>query len=109
MITNIQTPAARRHDPETSHLAAAEVTRSGKRQTHIRMLAELLEVYAGHTSAELAFMVADKHPELNRHEVARRLADGKGVVFIQGPKKMCSATHRMCMTWFLKPAKAVQQ
>lgn len=109
MITNIQTPAARRYDPETSHMAAAEVTRSGKRHTHIRMLADVLEIHSGRTSAELAVIVAAKHPELDRHEVARRLADGKGVVFMQGPKRLCSKTNRMCVTWFLKQAKAVQQ
>lgn len=98
--TNIQTPAARNTDPETSHMAAADVTASGKRQTRIRILAEIVANNPGLTSAEIAFMVADKHPDLTRHEVARRLADGKGTVVRQGIARKCRRCERACHTWW---------
>ena len=100
MQTNIQTQAARNSDPLTSHLAADGVTVTGKRQSHIRILSEIVANNPGMTSAELAFMVADKHPELNRHEVARRLADGRGCTLRQGVSRKCRRCNRMCVTWW---------
>jgi hypothetical protein len=100
MQTNIQTQAARNSDPITSHMAANDVTTSGKRQTHIRMLSEIVTRNPDMTSAEIAFMVADKHPELTRHEVARRLADCKGTTLRQGASRKCKQSNRMCITWF---------
>lgn len=98
--TNIQTPSARANDPASSHAAGSDVTRTGKRQTHIRQLAEIVAQNPGMTSAEIAFMVADKFPELTRHEVARRLADGKGTVVVQGDMRKCKACRRACVTWW---------
>lgn len=98
--TNIQTPAARRTDPATSHATAALITGTGQRQTHVRILAEVVANNPGMTSAELAFMLADKHPQLNRHETARRLADGKGTVVRQGIARKCRQCHRACVTWW---------
>lgn len=98
--TNIQTPAARRTDPASSHLAAAEVTKSGQRQTHIRQLAELVANNPGQTSAELAFIAADSHPHLTRHECARRLPDGAGTMFTRGESRKCRQTNRLCITWW---------
>jgi len=100
MQTNIQTQAARNTDPITSHMAADDVTVSGKRQTHVRILSEIVANNPGMTSAEIAFMVSDKHPDLNRHEVARRLADGKGCTLRQGVSRKCRRSNRMCITWW---------
>lgn len=100
MQTNIQTQAARNSDPISSHMAADEVTTTGKRQTHIRILSEIVANNPGMTSAEIAFMVSDKHPDLNRHEVARRLADGKGGALRQGVSRKCRRSNRMCITWW---------
>ena len=97
--TNIQTPAARSIDPKSSHIAAAEMNRCGKRQTHIRQLAEVVVNNPGRTSAELAFIIADVHPHLNRHECARRLPDGEGGMFVKGVTRMCTITNRNCITW----------
>lgn len=105
--TNIQTPAARRNDPESSHLAAAGVTKSGKRRTHIRQLAELVVNNPGQTSAELAFIAADVHPHLTRHECARRLPDGAGTMFTRGESRQCRQTNRLCLTWW--PTDAAQE
>jgi hypothetical protein len=100
MQTNIQTQAARNSDPITSHMAADDVTLSGKRQSHIRILSEIVANNPGMTSAEIAFMVSDKYPDLNRHEVARRLADGKGTTLRQGVSRKCRRANRMCITWW---------
>ena len=100
MQTNIQTQAARNSDPISSHIAAGDVTASGKRQTHIRILSEIVANNPGMTSAEIAFMVSDKHPDLNRHEVARRLSDGKGTTLRQGVSRKCHRANRMCITWW---------
>jgi len=113
--TNIQTQSARRGDPITSHLAAAEVTASGKRQCHIEQLESVLVTYPdGLTSAEIALMVADAYPHLTRHEVARRLPDGMGTSFQNVPAgspltaagepirdaRKCAASGRLCLVWY---------
>ncbi|MCH2040306.1 MAG: hypothetical protein MK185_06695 [Saccharospirillaceae bacterium] len=100
VATNIQTPAARATDPKSSHIAAAEMNKTGKRQTHIKQLAEVVASNPGKTSAELAFIVADAHPHLTRHEVARRLPDGEGQVFTRGEARKCTQTNRLCITWW---------
>jgi len=98
--TNIQTQAARSTDPETSHMAAEEVTKSGKRETHIKILTDVVNDNPGMTSKEIAFMLQDKYPELDRHEVARRLADAKGCSLQQGTVRKCRLAKRMCVTWW---------
>lgn len=108
LATNIQTPAARNTDPKSSHLAAAEMNKTGKRQTHINQLAQVVVANPGKTSAELAFIVADAHPHLTRHEVARRLPDGEGQVFFKGESRKCSQTNRLCITWW-PTTEAVKQ
>ena len=110
--TNIATPAARSGDPSSSHAAAEAVTGSGRRQTHIEILEKHLAFFgAGLTSAELAKRLSGKHPELDRHEVARRLSDGNGTCFQNVPAgmdlfaegepvrnmRLCSATGRSCL------------
>ncbi|HBA34860.1 MAG TPA: hypothetical protein DCZ12_12065 [Gammaproteobacteria bacterium] len=113
--TNIATPAARSGDPASSHAAADAVTGSGRRQTHIEVLEKYLAFFgAGLTSAELANRLVDSNPELNRHEVARRLADGKGLSFENVPAgddlfadgepvrnmRRCAVTGRSCLVWY---------
>lgn len=113
--TNIETPAARATDAQSSHLAALEVTASGKRQTHIQQLEKVLTTYTdGLTSAEVAHIVVAAHPDLNRHECARRLADGMGTSFqnvmpgepltadgkpIRNMRE-CRVTTRKCLIWY---------
>lgn len=113
--TNIATPAARATDPATSHMAADAATASGLRQSHIQQLEVVLCMYPdGRTSAEIAHIVADKFPDLNRHEVARRLADGMGISFDNVPAgelrvaagepvrnvRKCAVSGRSCLVWY---------
>ena len=67
---NIQTPASRRNDPETSRMAERQITDSGKRQTHQRIIAAFVAGHPGHTAAEIG-----EKTGLGQHECAMRLSD----------------------------------
>ena len=70
-------PAAARNDPETSHVAARKITRSGKRQTDAQRVAVLVEMYPGRTNKELAATPAAKLMELDYYTIARRQKDAE--------------------------------
>jgi hypothetical protein len=92
----IETPAARNSDPNSSHLAAAEVTITGRRYDHQQIVTDAVHKHPGLTSAELT-----KYTGLERHEVARRLPDAAvaGTV-IRGAERRCTSSGRMAVTWF---------
>ena len=93
-VRRIQTPAARRSDPDTSHEAAEHVTRSGARQRHIEIVIAAVRAHPGLTSLELADVCG-----LERHEVARRTADAEASGAIRkGPVKR-QANGRSAVTW----------
>ncbi|QUX98180.1 MarR family transcriptional regulator [Marinomonas sp. CT5] len=69
---NIQTPAAKAGDPETSHLAAEAVTKSGVRQKQIERVVAMVQETNGLTSRELA----SKHGE-DRYMVGRRMSEAE--------------------------------
>jgi hypothetical protein len=96
---NVQTPAARRTDPETSHLAAAHIIANGARGHNQRQAAEAVRNFPGRTSRELA-----AECKMDRHELARRLPECKraGAVFI-GAVKTCSISGRQALTWWPEP------
>lgn len=86
-------PAAHSFDPVTSYEAEAEVTRSGQRSTNARRVLELVKDHPGLCSKELATLCY-----LDRHEVARRLADLKALGYVeQGPAVIYQG--RKHMTW----------
>lgn len=89
-------PIARSTDPETSHLAAAEVTKSGKRATQQHECLKGVKRYPGRTSAELAAAL-----HIDRYIVARRLPELReaGKV-MNGPARPCGQTRRKAITWF---------
>lgn len=96
----IETHNARAMDPESSHRASEAITKSSKRQRHINLLVDFVTKHPGMTSAEIA--VALQHPDIDRHESARRLADAKGLLLKQGPARRCTACKGMalCVTWY---------
>ena len=96
----IRTHNARTTDPESSHLASEQVTRSGRRQQRIATLVTFVRKHPGLTSREIS--LALNQPDLDRVEVARRLADAKGVQLKQGPLRSCTACSGMtrCKTWW---------
>lgn len=92
----VETPAARATDPETSHIAAAEHTASGKRGTNVAAVIDLVRACPGLTSAELA-----RRSVLTRHEVARRLPEAETAGAVRkGEKRRCSANGTLAMTWW---------
>ena len=88
-------PIARMSDPVTSRRAADQVTRSGRRGSQKRAVLELVRLWPGRTSAELA-----RSGELDRYVVARRLPDlcRDGLVR-RGDERMCSVTDNQAITW----------
>jgi hypothetical protein len=95
---NIQTPAARNTDPDTSHLAAHSVTTTGTRHTNNQKCREAVENNPGASSAKIA-----KITGLDRHEAARRLSDLRGISVEQGEPVRCKlCNNRLCVTWWPK-------
>lgn len=92
----VDTPAARATDPETSHIAAAEHTASGKRGTNVAHVIDLVRLHPGCTSAELA-----RHTSLTRHEVARRLPEAETAGALhKGGKRRCAQNGSLAVTWW---------
>ena len=89
-------PLAATADPQSSHLAAAEITASGLRDSQKRMIIEWLSARAtALTSAEIA-----RDAGLDRHMVARRLPDLERDGLVQrGAERACNATGRRAITW----------
>ena len=93
----VVTPAARLTDPDSSHEAAEQHTKSGKRNANywIVVLA-LQQLYAirGHgiTAGELTQYINETEQShfLDYHEVVRRLSDSKNVDTWVGSKRLCS-------------------
>jgi hypothetical protein len=89
-------PLARSTDPLSSHLAADEFTRSGRRGAQKRALLTWLRgQLQPMTSAEIALASG-----LDRHGVARRLPDCErdGSV-VRCAMRECGATGRPAITW----------
>jgi hypothetical protein len=88
---------ARRLDPITSHLAAAQMELSGIARDHRDLIEALIGAHPGSTSAELA---RHSRGALDRWQVARRLkeieANGR---ICRSAEKKCDVTHRQCVTW----------
>lgn len=101
----MQSPAARRRDPETSQLSEGWLRRSGILAAQERQVLEALRAHPGTTSQELA-----KHlPFADRYVTSRRLAGlaDKGMVH-RGPKRFCNVSRMACITWHpVKAGKAI--
>lgn len=91
----VATPAARATDPETSHLAAEEVTASGVRQQQIGMAIAAVRAHPDRTSMELA--QATGH---DRYMLARRLPDAVTAGAVRkGGARTCTVSGRKALTW----------
>ena len=105
---NIQTPAARNTDPETSHMAIEAITKSGKRMIDQEKVIEVMaiaELNGGipMTGGEIAKKLTDRHPgeKWDNTKAIKRLCDLKGVNVNQLDKRKCGVLGSMCMTWEL--------
>ena len=89
-------PATRATDPDTSRLAEAEITQTGKRGAQCEQVRQLVEAYPGRTSLELSH-----HSDLDRYQISRRLADLEDAdVVRKGEARACSWGRRQMVTWW---------
>jgi hypothetical protein len=92
----VETPAARRTDPHTSHLAAEQITASGQRGQQQAQAIAAVRAFPGKTSFELAM-----ETKLDRYMLARRLPECVTAGAVRkGPARTCSITGRQATTWF---------
>ena len=97
-MMNIQTPAAKKGDPETSHLAADAVTKSGARQAQIVRVVAMVQETNGLTSRELAH-----HHKEDRYMVARRMSEAETAREVEkGPVRICEYGKCKAVTWWEK-------
>ena len=109
-IFDVQTPAARSIDPETSHIAAEKHTKSGKRYAHKALVLktlrrEYMRYGRGFTGGELTELINRSGNSMDHTEVVRRLSDmtsseaqclmedGKAV------KRRCRVRGSMARVW----------
>lgn len=101
-LRRVVTPAARATDDLPSHLAADKHTASGKRQTNIQKVADLVRRMPGCTSWELAGFI-----DLGRdtyHEIARRMPDAVTAGAVRkGDCRPCGVTGNQSTTWWPTP------
>ena len=89
----VSTPAARRSDPETSHLAAEVITKNGTRHHQQQLAADAVRKHPGRTSQELAHLTG-----IDRYVLARRLPECTAVR--KGVAVECTVTRRQALTWW---------
>lgn len=95
-MRRVETPAARRTDPESSHLAAEHVTRSGKRGLQQAQATAAVRSFPGCTSFELALKT-----DIDRYTLARRLPECVTAGTVRkGEQRTCSITGRQALTWW---------
>lgn len=91
-----QCARARRSDPETSHEAARKVEKSGKAETHRKIILKCVREYEGRTSAEIAWIL-----DMDRHAVARRLPElEKSGQVRKGETRKSFTNGSMMVTWY---------
>ena len=91
----LSSPVARTTDPKQSHLAAAEVTASGRREGQLLAVLALVKKFPRSTSLELS-----RHSSLDRYMVARRLPElEKAGLVAKRAVRECHVGHRPATTW----------
>ena len=77
-------PASHSNDPESSKEGAKEVTGSGRRAAHVKLVMDAVRAFPGSTAGKIG-----DHTKLGHVRAQRRLSDLKndGVVFVSGKKK----------------------
>ena len=90
------TPISRATDPISSHLAAAEITDSGVRGAHMRMILDAISHHDGETVHEMSTRLP-----LDPHQINRRLSDLAHLGLIRkGPVRQCRVSGRVLLTWY---------
>jgi len=102
-LRRIETPAARRTDPESSHLAADHITKTNARSDRHHAILRAVQENPGLTSRELAKLSGG-----DRHEFAKRLPELRTAGAVLNPKDengkrkltKCSVGGMLAMTWW---------
>lgn len=90
---------ARKHDPETSHLAAEQIERTGTANDHRNIIAALVRQYPGSTTGELSIHT----PELTHPQIWRRMKELEEMnLVIHGDRRLCKVNKTQCRPWFPK-------
>lgn len=90
---------ARRRDPESSHLAARKIERSGRAAAQRAKTLAAVKNWPGCTSMELA-----KNTGLERYMLARRLPElRKGGLIRNGEDQICAVSKVLGLTWWPQP------
>jgi hypothetical protein len=92
-MPNIQTPRARRTDPETSHLAAERI--APKLRAQQQVVLDALIRWPGSTAVELA-----KASGLDRYLVSRRLPELVPTHARRGKPRVCTVASTPQTTWY---------
>lgn len=95
-VRRVETPIARKTDPTSSHLAAAEITASGARAHQQAQTIAAVRAYPGRTSQELAELT-----QIDRYTLARRLPECVTAGAVRkGEQRPCGVTDRLALTWW---------
>jgi len=103
MQTLFDIPATHTVDPITSFVAEDKISKSGKRQAHIKTVIDVLEKCPELTYSEIAVRCG-----LSDMQVERRLCDLKktGIVKVAA-ERICSIKKSLCSTYYLRKAPAL--
>ena len=92
----VETPAARRTDPETSHEAAEVHTVSGKRAEQQAITVAAVRAFPGRTMQELAALTDN-----DRYMFGRRISECETAGLVKrGTKRVCKVTRRTAEAWW---------
>ena len=92
------TARARRDDPETSHIAAAEVEINGTASAHRNVIVEYLRINPGQTNAEIA-----EGSGLQYCQIHKRMSELERMnLVIRGQHKKCPIHQRLMIAWYPK-------
>ena len=87
-------PISRTTDPATSHLAAEAISASGKRESHVALVVEVVRAHPGLVAHEIAPLAG-----LDYIEAVRRLSDAKNRGLLRQGFAVKWA-NRPCSTWW---------
>lgn len=91
----LRSPVAASADPETSHLAAKEITESGTREIQLHKVLELVRKYPLCTSMELSV-----RGKMDRYVTARRLPElAAGHLVSRRTARTCTVSGKKAVTW----------
>ncbi|GGA00273.1 hypothetical protein [Dyella caseinilytica] len=74
-VRRIETPISRANDPVSSHLAAEQITQTGKRQSHLELIVAAVYAHPGCTAGELTQYTGLTHVQIDRRTGDLRMSE----------------------------------